>query len=97
MAMKLDSGVFYAPYIPSIFKENMTWKKQLLKIEFDILTIRRKVEDIDLENYATERMQKYYPGPYRVVEKYIPSRMVIGLALEFDDPNEELIWLLQYT
>mgnify|MGYP003340054405 FL=1 len=42
-------------------------------------------------------MQEYHPGPYRVVEKYLKDRMVVGFELEFDDPKEKTMWLLRWS
>jgi hypothetical protein len=44
---------------------------------------------------VNDLMQDLYPGPYRVVEKYLTDRMIFGFSLEFDDPREEIIWLLK--
>jgi hypothetical protein len=44
---------------------------------------------------VNEVMQALYPGPYRVVEKYLTDRMLFGFSLEFDDPHEKIIWLLK--
>jgi len=74
----------------------MTWQKYLLELE-----LRHK--DRITENpykmtgpeVVNELMQTMYPGPYRVVEKYLPDRMVIGFSLEFDDPVEQTFWLLK--
>jgi hypothetical protein len=44
---------------------------------------------------VNEVMQALYPGPYRVVEKYLIDRMIFVFSLVFDDPREELVWLLK--
>jgi hypothetical protein len=46
-------------------------------------------------NDVNDIMRELYPGPYRVVERYLPDRMVIGFSLEFDDPKEQTFWLLR--
>ncbi len=40
-------------------------------------------------------MQELYPGPYRVVEKYLLGSTKFSFELEFDDPKEKTFWLLK--
>lgn len=46
---------------------------------------------------ANYMMKKKFPGPYTVVEKYDVYHMVFSLALEFESPQEELMWKIKWS
>lgn len=50
---------------------------------------------LDLEA-ATKLMQEKYPGNYQVVEKYDLNFMKFTLQLEFEDKQEEMMFLLKW-
>jgi hypothetical protein len=96
MKTNTDSGFFYAPYNP--FRP-VTWQKKLMELELKFASwlkignVSRECGLVDVN----EMMQAWYPGPYRVVEKYLPDRMVFGFVLEFNDPKEKTVWLLRWS
>jgi hypothetical protein len=45
--------------------------------------------------FVNDLMQDICPGPYRVVEQYLPDEVNIKLSLEFDDPGEQIVWILK--
>jgi len=76
--------------------KHWTWQDYLRELELRHNTWRstytasgRGMKDVN------DIMQDLYPGPYRVVEKYLSDRMVIRFSLDFDDPKEETFWLLK--
>jgi len=73
--------------------KHWTWQDYLRELELRCChwVVKNKLSMQDVNAI----MQDLYPGPYRVVEKYLLGRMVIGLSLEFDDPKEETFWLLK--
>ena len=74
----------------------VTWQNTLreLELKYKVRTFNgygmgmKDVNDI---------MQDLYPGPYRVVEKYISGSMNFSFELEFDDPKEKTFWLLKWS
>ncbi len=76
--------------------KHWTWQDYLQELELKHNTWRNTytTTEIGMKD-VNDIMQELYPGPYRVVEKYLPDRMVIGLSLEFDDPKEQTFWLLK--
>ena len=96
MKTNTDSGFFYAPYNP--FRP-VTWQKKLMELELKFASWL-KIGNVSREGGlvdVNEMMQAWYPGPYRVVEKYLPDRMVFGFVLEFNDPREKTMWLLRWS
>lgn len=45
---------------------------------------------------ATIRLQQTYPGNYTIVECYIPEKYCWGAKLVFEDPQEEMAFILMY-
>ena len=45
---------------------------------------------------ATKRLQETYPGNYTIVECYIPEKYCWGPKLVFEDPQEEIAFILTY-
>ena len=86
--LKKHKPILVAPLISSMTHTRpISWKQYLVNLE-------QLHSDM---NRVNELMQKYYPGSYTVVEKYIPSRQLFGFVLEFSDPKEETIWLLKWS
>lgn len=81
------SRIFYVS--PEI--RPMTWQTTLreLELKYNDWGNKMGMEDINL------LMQVLYPGPYRVVEKYLPDRQVFGFVLKFTHPKEKTFWLLK--
>lgn len=80
-------------------EQRHTWQSYLkqLQLEYGSLTMfdaKRRDEGLAC---ATGLMHKRYPGPYRIVEKYDPDRGIFSFKLKFDDPQEEIIWLLRWS
>jgi hypothetical protein len=97
--LKNIDPVLVAPRIQSYpvqSPKHWPWQYYLRELEVEYnnwrrtyTTNERGMKDVN------DIMQDLYPGPYRVVEKYLSDRMVIGFGLEFDDPKEETFWLLK--
>jgi hypothetical protein len=78
------------------FPKQWTWQDHLRELELKYNCWRNTLATIEIDMIeVNELMQALYPGPYRVVEKYLTDRMIFGFSLEFDDPHEEIIWLLK--
>lgn len=94
--LKKHKLILVAPLISSMtHKRPISWKHYLINLEH-LHLLHPYQKDWDM-NRVNEIMQKYYPGSYTVVEKYIPSRQLFGFVLEFSDPKEETMWLLKWN
>jgi hypothetical protein len=96
--LKNHNPVLVAPSIPShpIQPSKWTWQDYLRELELKYNTGRNTFATTEVTiKFVNEIMQDLYPGPYCVVERYLPDRMVFGLILEFDDPKEQTFWLLR--
>jgi hypothetical protein len=95
--LKNHKPVLAAPSIPSIRSpKHWTWQDYLRELELKYMNWRNTFSTTEMSlQGVNEIMQELYPGPYRVVERYLPDRMVVVLILEFDDPEEQTFWLLK--
>lgn len=77
---------------------NPNWQKTLreLQLKYTIWIKTFNSPETGMED-VNIIMQTLYPGPYRVVDKYLPDIKIIDLQLEFDDPKEQTIWLLKWS
>jgi hypothetical protein len=76
--------------------KHWTWQDYLRELEIKYNNWAKTYPTTEMSTKdVNDIMQDLYPGPYRVVEKYLPDRMVIGLSLEFDNPKEQTFWLLR--
>lgn len=53
--------------------------------------------EADIVARAERYMQYWYPGPYRVESYYNSDKMKYDLRLRFDNPQEELVWILKWS
>ena len=78
----------------------MNYKTKLREVELRFYSLT-KLDEIDDRKegpiYVNDIMQRYYPGPYKVVEEYDINRGVFGFKLKFSDPKEELLWILRWS
>jgi len=80
----------------SIRPSKWTWQDWLRQLELEYNTGRNTFATTEMTlKRVNDIMQDLYPGPYCVVEKYLPDRMVFGFSLEFDDSKEKTFWLLK--
>ena len=95
--LKNHKPVLVAPAIRSNpINVKWTWQDWLRQLELEYNTGRNTFATTEMTlKRVNDIMQDLYPGPYRVVEKYLPDRMVFGFSLEFDDPKEQTFWLLR--
>jgi len=97
--LKKHKPILVAQSIRMHFPKKWTWQDHLRELEFQynnsISTYNTQEITMKDMKHVNEVMQVLYPGPYSVVEKYLPDRMVFGFSLVFDDPREEIIWLLK--
>lgn len=79
--------------------ESTRWQDRLRELELKFaswLKIGNVSREGGLQD-VTWMMQVSYPGNYTVVEAYDAKRGVFGFKLKFDDPKEELIWLMKWS
>ena len=46
---------------------------------------------------AQKDLQEKCPGNYQVEEFYNSKKLRLGLCLKFQDPKEEVVWLLRWS
>jgi hypothetical protein len=97
--LKKHKPILVAPSIRIYYPKQWTWQDHLqeLELQYNNSISTYNTQEITMKDmkHVNEVMQALYPGPYRVVEKYLTDRMVFGFSLEFDDPHEKIIWLLK--
>lgn len=91
--LKKHKPILVAQSIRMHYPKQWTWQDHLQELELQYNDWDTTTE-MDMK-HVNEVMQALYPGPYRVVEKYLTDRMLFGFSLEFDDPHEKIIWLLK--
>jgi hypothetical protein len=69
---------------------NLSYKKELKDL------YRMCSKDESGFAMATKRLQETYPGNYTIVECYIPEKYCWGPKLVFEDPQEEIAFILTY-
>ena len=81
---------------PVTMETKMHWKERLRAIHVHLMNADLSNDERnDVTGIATRRMQRHFPGPYTVVENFDPARGVFGFKLKFEDPNQELLWMLK--
>jgi hypothetical protein len=77
--------------------KSCTWKDYLreLELKHNAWNNRNHVPNSLNMKFVNDLMQDICPGPYRVVEQYLPDEVNIKLSLEFDDPGEQIVWILK--
>lgn len=94
-----EAGFVTCPNIPDGIYP-MTWQEVLdyysLKyIDGSTLPIMKLYPEKTIIECAMEQFQTYWPGNYQVEEYYDSKLMRMALRLKFDNPHEEIIWLLK--
>lgn len=76
-----------------------TWQTYLLKLQIKYASWTKLGQECDGDGLAdaTKLMQLKFPGQYRVVEKFDPTRGTFSLDLEFDDPKQKIFWLIKWS
>lgn len=77
-----------------------TWQSYLRRLGNGLngITERSKtITETDIVANAQKYMQKKYPGKYVVEQFYNVDRGKFDLRLKFDDPKEEVVWLLRWS
>ena len=97
----LDSGYFYAPYIPKGIQP-MNWREHLeyySLCSFDNTTLPQMKLNPEktILDIAQEFFQKKWPGNYLIEEFYNSKKGRFDLRLKFSDPQEEIVWLLRWS
>jgi hypothetical protein len=94
--LKKHKPILVAQSIRMHYPKQWTWQDHLqeLELQYNDWVKTYTTKEINMKD-VNEVMQVLYPGPYRVVEKYLTDRMIFGFSLVFDDPHEELVWLLK--
>lgn len=94
--MMMASGGINAPYQPV----PQTWQSYLRRLGNGINGISDRSEtitDADIVARAEKYMKIKYPGPYIVEQFYNTEKMKWDLRLRFDEPKEELLWMLKWS
>lgn len=87
----VDSGVYYAPYIP--VSQHSGWKGLLNSLTTDANYLSEcpnceKIEQV---------MKLYYPGNYRITSYLDHNTMMYKFELLFDTPEDRTVFLLKWT
>lgn len=94
--LKKHKPILVAPSIRMHYPKQWTWRDHLRELELKYNCWRNTFHTTEMGmKDVNDLMQVLYPGPYSVVEKYLTDRMLFGFSLEFEDPHEELVWLLK--
>lgn len=93
-----SAGSYYAPYQPA----PETWQSYLRRLGNGLNGIygaggTTTVTEADIVARAEKYMQIKYPGLYCVEPYYNFERLKWDLRLRFDDPQEEIVWLLKWS
>lgn len=77
-----------------------TWQSYLRRLGNGINGVSERsktLTEADIVANAEKWMQIKYPGKYRVEQFYNVDRGKFDLRLKFDDPKEEVVWLLRWS
>lgn len=96
----MSAGAYYAPNPPRHTPE--TWQSYLSRLGNGLNGVigsnnTNTYSEEDIVANAEKYMKKKYPGPYKVAQYYNAQKMKWDLRLKFEDPKEELVWLLKYS
>ena len=75
-----------------------TWQSYLRRLGNGINGISERSKTLtekDIIVNAEHYMQKKYPGNYVVESYYNANKMKYDLRLRFEDPKEELMWMMK--
>ncbi len=101
--LKNHKPVLVAPMIQSYpVPKQWTWKDYLRALELQYnswentytangMSMKTEMSMKDVNDL----MQEICPGPYRVVEQELPDSVSVRLSLAFEDPSEEIVWILK--
>lgn len=92
----MSAGAYHAPYRPDLD----TWKSYLRRLGNGINGVSERSKTLtekDIIVNAGHYMQKRYPGNYVVESYYNSDKMKWDLKLKFDDPKQEIMWLLKWS
>ena len=95
--LNLVYGSISAPYNPFMhtgYEEYLRSLNQKFNSWVNTTFVKDKVEGL---TDALELMQQRYPGNYRLIEKYNPSRGAFELDVKFDNPKEEMLWKMKWA
>jgi len=84
----------YNPFMHTGYEDYLRSLNQKFNSWVSTQFIKDKVEGLE---EATDLMRQRYPGNYRLIEKYNPTRGAFELAVEFDNPKEEMLWKLKWS
>lgn len=83
--LKIDSGIFYCPYLPISVASEM--KKPL---DYLYCTLGLSVESVEMS------MQRDYPGKYTLIEVYSPQAQRFKLEFNFETDQDKTWFILKY-
>ena len=92
------AGGINSPYQPV----PQTWQSYLRRLGNGINGIvaaggKTNFSQEDILANAQKYMQGKYPGNYQVEEYYNADKMKWDLRLKFEDPAEEMMWVLRWS
>lgn len=95
--MNAEVGSFYAPYIPIMhtgYQDYLRSLNQKFNSWVNTTFVKDKVEGL---SDALDLIQLHYPGNYTLIEKYNPTRGLMELDVQFDNPKEEMLWKMKWA
>lgn len=82
---------------PMAIVQHRSWKSYLASLSSRYIQWKSQgYKDDDGASDATELMQQRYPGKYKLIERYNPTRGVFELDIVFDNPKEEMLWKIKW-
>jgi len=76
-----------------------TWQSYLRRLGNGLngVATNKYITEADIVENAQKYMQIKYPGNYTLEPYYNTERGRFDLRLKFDDPKEEIVWLLRWS
>lgn len=77
-----------------------TWQSYLRRLSNGINGISERSKVLTAEDIIAntqKHMQIKYPGPYTVEQFYNAEKMKWDVRLKFDDPKQEIMWMLKHS
>ena len=79
----------------TVLPYNMSYSTYFTILKYHLGLDPSTVDDWQLP-YFNERMQELYPGPY-TIEKYYNDSLTLDYRIHFEDPKEEVLWILRWS
>jgi len=77
------------------------WQKELVNWKNDFFLYGSQPDGLvgtpDEIRKVTEYMQEHFPGPYKIQYKFNTKILSFEFVPVFDDPNDEMFWMVKYS